>query len=274
MSKYHKRSRYKRKRSSKSFLMGLNVMVIALTVLIFALKELSIHSLASPNLQTIKLPQEFWYVIISWFGLQALILLFYFWMKRLERNKAKHRLRVSGIGKIDHMSGQEFEDYLTVYFEDLGYKVEDTGRKGDRGADKILKEPGTGKRICVQAKCWNKNVTFDAVQQVYTAKKLWNCEEAWIITNRNFTKQVRETAAQLEIDLWDREKLTSKMYAYNHTKIGQEIAAAYYAAESSNVFHDQSCEHGRNLMDRKETLMYSNYKDAVNSGRKKCSCYK
>jgi len=136
----------------------------------------------------------------------------------LKRRAARMRYRYSGIGMIDKMTGTQFEEYLSVYFRDLGYTVHShSGGKGDKGADRILTAPD-GKRICVQAKCWNKNVTFEAVQQVHTAKSLYNCDSAWIITNRYFTKQVKETAAQLGIELWDRQKLMSHMHVYRKQK--------------------------------------------------------
>jgi restriction system protein len=56
------------------------------------------------------------------------------------------------------MSGEQFEEYLSVYFQDLGYHVEEVSGRGDKGADRILTEPASGKRICVQAKRYQKNV--------------------------------------------------------------------------------------------------------------------
>lgn len=274
MSKNQRRWKKKKKQNLVNKIIALNSFFIALSLFVFMGFKMSNNQLSSSDLPTDPLPISYGFVLLSWFGLQGIVILIFSYFNRQKRLKEKHKLRVSGIQKIDHMTGQQFEDYLTVYFEDLGYRVEDTGGRGDRGADKILIEPVSNKRICVQAKCWNKNVTFDAVQQVFTAKTLWNCDEAWIITNRDFTKQVRESAQQLQIQLWDREKLTSKMYAYNDRKAQIGSHSVYYALNLSSVFHDLSCEHGRNIAKTQNVITYSNYEEAISTGKKKCSCYK
>ncbi|MBV6717255.1 restriction endonuclease [Paenibacillus chitinolyticus] len=209
----------------------------------------------------------------------VLLILYFSWkpiVNKIRKVRRKKQLRISGIYKIDRMTGKEFEAYLTVFFEDLNYKVQDTGGKGDRGADKILIDPSSGTRICVQAKCWSTNVTFDAVQQIYTAKTLWNCDKAWIITNRGFTKQVKETAEQLGIELWDREKLIDNMYLYNKSKdsIREREDRVFYSSEGSFVFHDLDCEHGRRIADKAGTIKFEGFRAAAASGRRKCNCYK
>ncbi|EJW13893.1 restriction endonuclease [Paenibacillus alvei] len=211
--------------------------------------------------------------IVIW--VQAIIILVVCGKLIYSRRRKKisdHKMRISGIQKIDQMSGSEFEDYLTVYFEDLGFKVEEVGGKGDKGADRILTIPHTGERICVQAKCWSKNVTFEAVQQVHTAKALWNCNQAWIVTNRDFTKQVKEAAEKLGIELWGRQKLIENMYLYNSSKESMS-KSIYYAAPDSKVFHDISCKHGRNLKARSDAVIFESHNEALSSGRRKCNCY-
>ncbi|MVP02090.1 restriction endonuclease [Paenibacillus lutrae] len=216
----------------------------------------------------------------SFFLVPCLLLVLYFaWSpikNRIKQARRKKQLRMSGIYTIDRMTGSEFENYLTVFFEDLNYRVEDTGGKGDRGADKILIEPSTGMRICVQAKCWSKNVTFEAVQQIFTAKTLWGCDKAWIITNRGFTKQVKETAEQLGIELWDREKLIENMYQYNKAKQSGVYSehATFYSSPESRVFHDDRCEYGRKLAGRSGALVFEGFVRATESGRRKCNCFK
>jgi restriction system protein len=269
-----KRHRYKRRGGSGLTLGGgifLGVLFAGLYYLNLS-KNKSVGSIES--FKGLHLP--IWEIV---FVLACLVLVFAaskVLIVQIRRSIKKQRLRLSGIYRIDKMSGSEFENYLTVFFEDLNYRVEDVGGKGDKGADKILIEPGSGKRICVQAKCWDKNITFEAIQQVFTAKSIWKCDEAWIITNRGFTKQVRKTADQLQIDLWDRERLIDNMYHYNRGKIKRAAAhgASFLASPESNVFHDLSCEHGRKLNQRQESIRFDSYNLAVKSGRRKCSCYK
>lgn len=198
-------------------------------------------------------------------------------LKVIKNRNRKLKLRDSGIYRIDRMTGTEFEEYLTVFFENLGYKVEEIGGKGDKGADRLLTDSKSGKRICVQAKCWAKNVTFEAVQQVFTARTLYNCQEAWIITNRGFTKQVRQTADKLGIELWDRERLIDNMYVYRKNEKKQNDGTTkqlFLASPGSEVFHDLKCKHGRSLLNRPDILKYDSYNEAMESGKRKCNCYK
>ncbi|MEB8638162.1 restriction endonuclease [Bacillus cereus] len=269
-----KKIRYKR-RGGKSLTFGGGIFLGLLFIGLYYVNLSNSKSVGSIKMLS-GLRFSLWEIII----ILACLVLLYAASKvlivQIQRSIKKQKLRMSGIYKIDKMSGSEFENYLTVFFEDLNYRVEDVGGKGDRGADKILIEPGSGKRICVQAKRWDKNVTFEAIQQVFTAKSIYECEEAWIITNRGFTKQLRETAEKLNVNLWDRERLIDNMYRYNKGKRKRAAAhgTLFLASPESNVFHDLSCEHGRKLGQRQESIRFDSYNLAMKSGRRKCSCYK
>lgn len=144
--------------------------------------------------------------------------------KLWRRHMWVRKMRFSRIYEIDRMTGKQFEKFLEVYFWDQGYKVDPVGGSGDKGGDLILTASG-GRRILVQAKRYGKmehgkfvggHVPYEAVQQAYTAKDLYHCHEAWVVTNnKGFTKQARETANQLNIKLWNRMELIQRMAAYN-----------------------------------------------------------
>jgi Restriction endonuclease len=59
------------------------------------------------------------------------------------------RLKRSGIEEIDRMDGRTFERRLAILFGRLGYQVEHVGRRGEYGADLIVRRDG--KRTVVQA---------------------------------------------------------------------------------------------------------------------------
>lgn len=83
-----------------------------------------------------------------------------------------------------------------------------------------------GVKTCVQAKRYKNRVPFEAIQQVYTAVSLWNCNRAMVITNNyGFTKQAFEAAKKLNVELWDRNKLMSNMYAYQ-TMVSQKTSVS------------------------------------------------
>jgi restriction system protein len=211
--------------------------------------------------------------------LLILILSLYVGFQVYRVKKTNHILRTSGIGKIDNMTGTEFEKYLEVYFKDMGYKVETIGGSGDGGADLILIST-EGNRICVQAKRWENSVGFKAIQEVFTAKALYNCSEAWVVTNNaKFSKQARETAKKLEVVLWDREKLIEHMYLYNQGKDIKSKPLAgqlktYVALYDSNVFHGLECENGRNIARKSNILKFQGIDEAKLSGKRQCNCFR
>jgi len=73
------------------------------------------------------------------------------------------------------MSGSTFEQYLELFYKKQGWQVKRTGGKGDYGADIIL--ISANKKVVVQAKRWQKNVSYKAIQQAYTTKDVYKCDE-------------------------------------------------------------------------------------------------
>lgn len=109
---------------------------------------------------------------VTFFLLSILLLrLFVDWFKKHKLEKA---LGQSGMYDIDNMDGFLFEGYLVVLFKKLGYKPQVTKKVGDYGADLILKGK---KKIVVQAKRYKGNVGLQAVQEVYSAKAFYKCDE-------------------------------------------------------------------------------------------------
>lgn len=148
----------------------------------------------------------------------ALLVILYAFLKLFPLWQRRHKYRTAKMHEIDHMKGGQFEQFLAVYFRDLGYKIlPHRGSAGDKGADLILIAPD-GRKIVVQAKRYSGKVPFDAIQQVHTARSLYGANAAIIISNTFFTKQARETAHKLNIELWDRHALIENMYAYRSKK--------------------------------------------------------
>ncbi|RDV80745.1 restriction endonuclease [Ammonifex thiophilus] len=117
------------------------------------------------------------------------------------------RARRAGLYEVDAMSGHEFEVWLEELFRRLGYHVRRVGGGGDGGADLILTGPD-GKRIAVQAKKLRSGrVGVAAVSEVLRGQKIYNCTEAWVVTNRGFTEQALEQAPKCGVKLLDRKDL-------------------------------------------------------------------
>ncbi len=107
--------------------------------------------------------------------------------------------------QIDSMSGEEFEEFLSICFKRLGYQVKATPPSNDFGADLILTKDN--RKTVVQAKRYRGKVGSAAVQEAVGAIKYYGAQEALVITNSQFTASARELARPNGVALWGREQL-------------------------------------------------------------------
>ena len=133
----------------------------------------------------------------------AFVILILFFIPLVSAHLKRRQYLNSNLHQIDQMSGTEFEEYLKVHFEKLGYHVKHVGQAGDFGADLILSKDGV-KRI-VQAKRYREKVSVGAVQQVISAKEYYRGQQAMVVTNSYFTKSAVEMAQKCGVILWNRE---------------------------------------------------------------------
>lgn len=123
----------------------------------------------------------------------------------------------SGIEVVDKMSGEEFEEFLSVHFQKLGYKVDPTPTTNDYGADLILKKDNV--KLVIQAKRWKTKVGIGAIQEIVAAIKYYNADKGVVISNNFFTKNAYELASRNNIELWNRNKLIEIMSKHNGKSI-------------------------------------------------------
>lgn len=117
-----------------------------------------------------------------------------------------NQLSKAGMFEIDKMSGDDFERYLAILFEKLGYSVQIVGsHKGDYGTDLIIEKEGV--KTAVQAKRWHNAVGIKSVQEVYGSLHVYNCTKALVVTSNYFTQQARNLAQSNNVELWDRNYL-------------------------------------------------------------------
>jgi restriction system protein len=141
-----------------------------------------------------------------WLIVGAVLLLRFLNFVRVQR-----RLARSGIRDIDAMDGPTFEKYLATMFRRLGYRVDLVGsRGGDYGGDLVIRKNGT--RTIVQAKCYRaKKVGIKAVQEAHTARAMYDCTDAIVVTNNFFTPQAQKTARATRVQLWGRDQLVKTL---------------------------------------------------------------
>lgn len=113
---------------------------------------------------------------------------------------------------IDVMNGFEFESFLKLLFEKMGYKVTHTKLSGDQGADLVIDK--CGESTVVQAKRYNSKVSNDAVQEVVASIKHYKAKRGMAITNSEFTNSAIELARSNNIILIDRKELKKLIDEY------------------------------------------------------------
>ncbi|MEH7298993.1 restriction endonuclease [Neobacillus drentensis] len=126
-----------------------------------------------------------------------------------QNSKRKERLRNSGITEIDVMDGIQFEHYLKELYLMRGFSAEVTSPSGDYGGDLLLKKDG--KKVVVQAKRYSKDVGIKAVQEVIGAKSYYSADEAWVVSNRYFTKAAIQLAKKSHVKLVDRDEMIEEI---------------------------------------------------------------
>jgi len=164
----------------------------------------ALRDAARPTLETIlDLAGRLWWF---WLIVSAVLL-----VQLLAFIRQQRRLARSGILEIDTMDGPTFEQYLATMFRRLGYRVEVVGSaRGDYGGDLVIRTNGI--RTIVQAKRYRgKKVGIKAVQEAHTARAMYDCAEAMVVTNSVFSQQAQKTARKTDVRLWDRDELIKNL---------------------------------------------------------------
>lgn len=145
------------------------------------------------------------YLVPALAGMTAFIIFFLSFLKNAAKRAKRRKYLRSPLSKIDHMKGEEFEQFLAAYFESLGYKVKTTAGSGDFGADLIIKKGGV--RTVVQAKRYKNHVGVAAVQQAISAMAYYHAQHCMVATNSYFTAAAKKLARETGVELWDRTSL-------------------------------------------------------------------
>lgn len=142
------------------------------------------------------------YVTVTMIGICFVGLMIFIMLRNAKRNE---RLKLSGIDEIDKMEGVVFEKYLKEIYLQKGYRVSLTSVTGDYGADLILEK--NNEKIVIQAKRYSKNVGIKAVQEVKAAQFHYKANEAWVVSNSNYTNAAISLAKSTNVKLVSREDL-------------------------------------------------------------------
>lgn len=110
---------------------------------------------------------------------------------------------------IDKMTGLEFEHRVAGLLKNQGYTNVRLTEKYDYGVDIIANKDGI--RWGIQVKRYSGIVKADAVRQVVTALRSYNCDRAMVISNANYSKIAMELAMHNGCVLLGRSELLQLM---------------------------------------------------------------
>ncbi|WP_052659377.1 restriction endonuclease [Bacillus alveayuensis] len=127
--------------------------------------------------------------------------------KKRELEKIKEQ---STLEQLKLMDPHEFERFVKLLFEWMGYQAELTPRTGDGGKDIILQR--NGEKSLVECKRYNKSkVTRPDVQKFHSALMDCHATKGYYVTTGEFTQPARDYCADKPIDLINGEKLVKML---------------------------------------------------------------
>lgn len=106
---------------------------------------------------------------------------------------------------VDDMDGIEFEIYIANVLKNQGYTNVKLTEKYDYGVNIIAIKNGV--RWGIQVKRYSGLVKADAVRQVVTGLRMYDCDHAMVITNSVFSKVAVHLAKSNGCVLIDRSGL-------------------------------------------------------------------
>lgn len=103
------------------------------------------------------------------------------------------------------LTGLDYERKCASSLFHRGWTVHPTPKTGDHGAD-VVAEKG-GKRLVVQCKLYSQPVGNKAVQEVYSALRLYDGTHACVVAPNGFTAQAERAAEGLSVNLLHHSQL-------------------------------------------------------------------
>lgn len=136
----------------------------------------------------------------------ACILLVLRQVLKTEKTKRHYRfVNTTVYPDANTIKGLNFEKHVATILKNNGYTKVRLTERYDYGVDIIALKGGT--RFGVQVKCYTGLVGADAVRQVVTGLAHYQCEQAMVITNSDYTTVAKTLAKSNECILIDGKQL-------------------------------------------------------------------
>ena len=142
-------------------------------------------------------------LLLTLLGAISLLIIY----KSIKKMKTWRSNRNPSMTAIDNMTGLEFERYVAKLLKIRGYNNIRLTEEYDYGIDIIAIKDGATWGI--QVKRYSGLVKANAVRQVVTALKKYNCDRAMVISNSTYSEVAKDLARSNECVLIDRILLTS-----------------------------------------------------------------
>ena len=146
------------------------------------------------------------YIIINVFVLITSLLI-YLLLRYIFRLKLRKHPNSISMEDIDKMSGIEFEHFVANLLKIQGYTNVRLTEKYDYGVDIIAVKDGITWGI--QTNRYSGLVKASAVRQVVTRLRIYNCNNAMVVTNSYFSKVATKLAKSNDCKLVDGINLLS-----------------------------------------------------------------
>ncbi|MBR7172541.1 MAG: restriction endonuclease [Clostridia bacterium] len=134
-------------------------------------------------------------------------------IKKVQTAKSnEEKVKIYSISQINSLSGVEFENYLKLLFEKMGYIVQTTKKSKDFGVDLIIEK--NKKKTIVQTKRYSHTVGISAVQEIISARNHYGIYSAMVVSNQNFSKEAETLANENNVMLAGKAELESLVAKY------------------------------------------------------------
>ena len=126
------------------------------------------------------------------------------------------RLARAGMNDVGRMTGEEFADCVAYIFEDLDHAVE-LVQPQDEGALLVVTIDGVRTAVRTEHRTSGR-VSSKAVEAVIAAQTKYNCSDAMVVTNQQFTPKARVVAGQNNVVLRNRDELALMLRAWQEVE--------------------------------------------------------
>jgi len=122
----------------------------------------------------------------------------------------QEKMMTAGLYEVDRMSKKQFREFCLLLLQRLGYKMKPSPTKKQWVHFIVEKE---GQHIAVLAKHYQRDVSARPVEKIARSAPLYGCQQALIITNRDYSLEARDLAKTLGVDLWNRDRIIDLLLA-------------------------------------------------------------